>query len=147
MSFCLHTAIKPKHSVPEQVFVPAVSHIKTANIHVRTIHQNVRIALQFSYQFAIFISVCNSHILVNSSYVVLCNFHMSLQFFSYEFAIFISVCNSHVTTPAISYVALHGFYVTMTLNSLTPHQPQFSMEDKDKLELSKIDYYLLFKYS
>jgi hypothetical protein len=50
-------------------------------------------------------------------------------------------------TPALTYVALHGFYVTMTLNSLTAHQPRFSMEDKDELELSKIDYYLLFKSS
>jgi hypothetical protein len=69
---------------------------------------------------------------------------MSLQF-SYEFAIFISVCNSYVTTPALTYLALHGLYVTMTLNSLTPRQPRFSMEDKDKLKLSKIDYYLLVK--
>jgi hypothetical protein len=38
-------------SVSEQVFIPAVSHMKIANIHVGTIHQNVRIALQFSYQF------------------------------------------------------------------------------------------------
>jgi hypothetical protein len=44
-------------------------------------------------------------------------------------------------------VALHGFYVTMTLNSLNPCQPRFSMEDKDKLELSKFDYYLMFKSS
>ncbi len=63
--------------------------------------------------FAIFIAVCNSHLLVYSSYMDVCNFHMSLQF-SYEFAIFISVCNSHVTTPALTYIALHGFYVTMT---------------------------------
>jgi hypothetical protein len=69
---------------------------------------------------------------------------MSLQFL-YEFAIFISVGNSHATTPALTYVALHGFYVTMTLNSLTPRQPQFSAEEKNKSELSKIDYYLLFK--
>jgi hypothetical protein len=48
-------------SVSEQVFIPAVSHKKIANIHVGTIHQNVRIVLQFSYQFAIFISVCNFH--------------------------------------------------------------------------------------
>jgi hypothetical protein len=46
-------------SVSEQVFIPAVSHKKIANVNVATIHQNVRIALQFSYQFAIFISVCN----------------------------------------------------------------------------------------
>ncbi len=38
-------------SVSEQVFIPAVSHKKIANVHVGTIHQNVRIALQFSYQF------------------------------------------------------------------------------------------------
>jgi hypothetical protein len=78
--------------------------------------------------------------------VDVCNFHMSLQF-SYEFAIFISVCNSHVTTSALTYVALHVFYVTMTSNSSTPHQARFSMEDKDKLDLSKIDYYLLVKCS
>ncbi len=135
-------------SVPEQVFIPAVSHVKIANIHVGTIHQNVRIALQFSYQFAIFISVCNSHISVYSSYVDVCNFHMSLQF-SYELAIFISVCNSHVTTPAVTYVALDGFYATrydlelINFTSVTV----LPVEDKDKLELSKIDYYLLFKSS
>jgi hypothetical protein len=80
------------------------------------------------------------------SHVYVCNFHMSLQFL-YEFAIFMSVCNSHVTSPALTYAALHGFYVIMTLNSLTPRQPWFDVEDKDILELSKIDYYLLFKSS
>ncbi len=118
-------------SVSEQVFIPAVSHKKIANVHVGTIDQNVRVALQFSYQFAIFISVCNSHVLVYSSYVDVCNFHMSLQF-SYEFAIFISVCNSHVTTPALTYIALHGFYVTMPQSSLNPCRPWFKTEDKDK---------------
>ncbi len=49
-------------SVSEQVFIPAVSHMKIANVHVGTVHQKVRIALQFSYQFAIFISVCNFHV-------------------------------------------------------------------------------------
>jgi hypothetical protein len=34
-------------SVPEQVFIPTASHMKIANVHVGTIHQNVRIALQF----------------------------------------------------------------------------------------------------
>ena len=97
---------------------------------------NSYISLQFSYQFAIFVSVCNSHVLVYSSYVDVCNFHMSLQF-SFEFAIFTSVCDSHIMTPALTYVALHGFYVTMTLNSLTPCQPRFSVEDKEKLELRK----------
>ena len=106
---------------------------------------NFHISLQFSYHFAIltfwlivptrtfavFISVCNSHVFVYRSYVDVCNFHMSLQF-SYEFAIFISVCNSHVTTPALTYIALPGFYVTMTQNSFNPRQPWFSVEDKDK---------------
>jgi hypothetical protein len=36
-------------SVLEQVFIPAVSHMKIANVHIGTIHRNVRIALQFSY--------------------------------------------------------------------------------------------------
>ncbi len=49
-------------SVLEQVFIPAVSHMKIANVHVGTIYQNIRIALQFSHQFAIFISVSNFHI-------------------------------------------------------------------------------------
>ncbi len=68
-------------SVPEQVFIPAVSHMKIANVHVGTVHQNVKISLQFLYQFAIFISVCN--------------FHISLQFSpfgivaTWTFAIFI----------------------------------------------------------
>ncbi len=120
-------------SVSEQVFIPAVSHMKIANVHVGNTRQNVRIALQFSYQFAIFISVCNFHISLQFS-------RFSVQFlrghlqFSYEFAIFISVCNSHVMTPALTYIALHGFHVTMTqtLNSLNQPQPRFSVEDKDK---------------
>ncbi len=35
-------------SVLEQVFIPTVSHMKIANVHVGTKYQNVRIALQFS---------------------------------------------------------------------------------------------------
>jgi hypothetical protein len=73
---------------------------------------------------------------------------MSLQF-SYEFAIFISVCNSHVMTPALNYVALHGFYVTRydleLINSTSV--TVLPVEDKEKLELSIIDYYLLVKSS
>ena len=83
--------------------------MKIANVHVGTIHQNVRIALQFSYQFAIFISVCNSYFLVYGSYVDVYNFQMGLQF-SYELAIFISVCNSHVTTPGLlTYMGSYRF--------------------------------------
>jgi hypothetical protein len=74
---------------------------------------NFHISLQFSCHFAIFISVCNSHVSMHSSYVEVCNFHMPLQF-SYAFAIFISVCNSHGMTPALTQVALHGSSVAMT---------------------------------
>jgi hypothetical protein len=55
-------------SVSEQVFIPTVSLMKIANVHVGTIDQNMRIALQFSYQFAIFISVCNFHISLHFSH-------------------------------------------------------------------------------
>jgi hypothetical protein len=55
-------------SVPEQVFIPAVSHMKIANVHIGTIHQNMRIALQFSYQFTNFISVCKFHISLQFSH-------------------------------------------------------------------------------
>ncbi len=45
-----------------QVFITAVvSHMKIAKVQEGTF-QNVRIALQIAYQFAIFISVCNFHI-------------------------------------------------------------------------------------
>jgi hypothetical protein len=90
------------HSVSEQVFIPALSHMKIANVNVGVIHQNVRIALQFSYQFAIFISVCNIHISLQFSRFSVqflrgclqflyefAIFHMSLQF-SYQFAILTS---------------------------------------------------------
>ncbi len=76
-------------SVPEQVFIPAVSHMKSANVHIGTIHWNVNIALQFLYQFAVFISDCN--------------FHISLQFsrfgvvLTWTFAICIWVCNVHIS--------------------------------------------------
>ena len=88
---------------------------------------NFHISLQFSYQFAILM-------FKYSSYVVVYNFHMALQL-SCEFAIIISVCNcnSHIMSQLQHFVcvALHGFNVTMTLNSLTPRQPRFSMEDED----------------
>ncbi len=75
-------------SVSEQVFIPAVSHTKIANVHVGTIHQKVRIALQFSYQFAIFISVCNFHISLSFSHFGVLFLRGRLQF-SCEFAVFI----------------------------------------------------------
>jgi hypothetical protein len=109
-----------------------VSHMKIANVHVGTIHQNVRIALQFSYWFAIFISVCNSHFLVYGSYVDVCNFHMGLQF-SCEFAIFKSVCNSHLTTTGLlTYTASYGFPCNYELELITPRQPRFSVDKTKK---------------
>ncbi len=46
-------------------------------------------------------------------------------------------------------MAVDGFYVTRydleLINSMSV--TVLPMEDKDKLELSKIDYYLLFKFS
>ncbi len=60
--FVIHTAIERNIlCVPEQVFIPAVSHMKIS-VHIGTIHRNVRIALQLSHQFVIFISVCKYHI-------------------------------------------------------------------------------------
>ncbi len=66
-------------SVSEQVFIPTVSHMKIANVHVGTIpkHENC---------FAILISVCN--------------FHISLQF-SYQFAILTFRCIVPTWTFAI----------------------------------------------
>ncbi len=75
-----------------------VSHLKIANLHEGSIHWNVRIALQFSYQFAIFMPVCNFHISLQFSRFGVEFLRGRLQF-SYGFAIFISVCNSHLTTP------------------------------------------------
>jgi len=45
-----------------------VSHMKITNVHVGTIHRNVRISLQFPYQFAIFISVWKFHISLQFSH-------------------------------------------------------------------------------
>jgi hypothetical protein len=67
--------------------------LKIANVHVGTIHQNVRIALQFSYWFAIFISVSNFHISLQFSLFGVWFLPGRLQF-SYGFVTFISVCNS-----------------------------------------------------
>jgi hypothetical protein len=152
--FVIHTTIKPKHSFssrtsfhscrvsyenckcPRRNYTP-----KRENCFaILKSNWNFHISLQFSYQFAILTFWCMVPTWTFANFIWVCNFHMSLQFF-------MSVCNSHVTVPALTYVALHGFFVTMTLNSSTPRQPRFSVEDKDKLELSKIDYYLLVKCS
>ncbi len=86
----------------KQVFIPAwelQTNMKIANVHVGTLHQNVRIgnwALQFSYQNAIFISVCNFHISLQFSRFCVLFLRGRLQF-SYQFAIFIWVCNFHIS--------------------------------------------------
>ena len=90
-----------------------VSLMKIANVHVGTIHRNVRIDLQFSYQFAIFISVCNFHISFQFSLFGVQFLHGRLQF-SYgfaifiEFAIFVSVCNSRLS--CVLPFTLHPFW-------------------------------------
>ena len=78
------------------VFIPALSNMKIANVHVGTIHRNVRIA---NWANAIFISVRNSHISLQFSPFEVWFLRGCLQF-SYQFAILISVCNSHVTTSS-----------------------------------------------
>ena len=80
------------------VFIPALSNMKIANVHVGTIHRNVRIANRAN---AIFISVCNSHISLQFSPFEVWFLRGCLQF-SYQFAILISVCNSHVTTSCLA---------------------------------------------
>jgi hypothetical protein len=105
-------------SVSEQVSIPAVSHKKIANVHIGAIHQNVRIALQFSYQFAIFISVCNFHISLQFSCFGVeflrgrlkfsyefAIFHMSLQF-SYQFAILMSRLQHLLTLLCMDFMSL-----------------------------------------
>ena len=85
-----------------------VSHMKIANVHIGNLHRNVRIALQFLHQFAILISVCNSHVSLQFSrfgvfptwmfaiFIWVCNFHMSLHV-SYQIAI-LTLCHQ---TPAL----------------------------------------------
>jgi hypothetical protein len=92
--------------VPGQVFIPAVSHMKIANVQVGTIHRNVRIALQFSYQFAIFISVCN--------------FHISLQFLHFGVSLYWGVFNIlKITTTTHNGIVCISFY-SKSANSNPP---------------------------
>ena len=88
------------------------THMKIANVCVGTIHRNVRIALQFSYQFAIFISVCN--------------FHISLQF-SYQFSILTFWCivqsrhanNNSLTVICIFQILIALLKINSTFKNLT----------------------------
>ena len=110
MSFCHPRRNPTKKFLSRSSFQSrCVSHMKIANVHVGTIHRNVIIALQFSYQFANFQTVCNSHFLVYSSYVDDCNFHMGLQ---------LLFCNPRVTTPLFLCTLLHmDSHLTTNLNS------------------------------
>jgi hypothetical protein len=75
--------------------------MKISNIHVGTIHRNVRISnwavsyfhisFIFSYQFHIFISVSYSHLSMYGSYVDVWYFHISF-IFSYQFQILTFRC-------------------------------------------------------
>jgi hypothetical protein len=139
MSFC-----HPRHNPTEKFFSRTsfqsrcVSHMKIANVHVGTIHWNMRIALQLSYQFAIFISVCNFHISLQFSPFGVLFLRGRLQF-SYWFAIFIWVCNFHISLQFSHHDSVtsyaRGFRlipVTMNLNSLTLRQSRFFVEETKK---------------
>ncbi len=52
------------------------THMKIANVHIGTIHQNVRIANWYENCKLIWELQSNSHVLVCSSYVDVCIFHM-----------------------------------------------------------------------
>jgi hypothetical protein len=77
--------------------------------------------LQFLYWFAIFISVCN--------------FHISLQF----------SCHDSSTSYVCGFTWITCHYELELINSTSA--TVLCGSDKEKLELSKIDYYLLMKSS
>jgi hypothetical protein len=119
--FVIQTAIKRKHSFyfwtrfcsccvsyenckrPRRNFTPKRENSFAILISVCNFH----ISLQFSYQFAILTFRCIVPTWTFAIFIWVCNFHI-------KFANFISVCNSHVMTPALTIIAFHGFYVTMT---------------------------------
>ncbi len=123
--------------VSEQVFIPAVSHMKIANIQFRNYTPkrencfailisvcNFHISLQFLYQFAILTFWCIVPTWTFTIFIWVCNFHIILQF-SYQFAILTSRLQHLLTLLCLD-------SVTMTLNSINSCQPWFSVEDKDK---------------
>ena len=111
MSFC-----HPCRNPTEKIFARTsfqfrcVSHVKIANVHIGTVHRNKRISLQFSHQFAIFISVYNFHISLQFSPFGVqflrgrmqfsygfaisyeCNFHISLQFSRHDSPALLMMC-------------------------------------------------------
>ena len=83
--FVIHAAIQLKNSFLEQkLSIPICLSYENCKSprgnYAPKLICNFHISLQFSYQFAIFISVCNSQFLVYGSYMDVCNFHMGLQF-------------------------------------------------------------------
>ncbi len=110
--FVFHTAMERKHSFCFRtsfhfrcVSYENCKHPRRKYTKKWELLCNSHIKLQFSYQFAIFISVCNSHVSVYSSYVDICNFHMSLQF-SYQFAIVMSRLQHLLTLLCMDSISL-----------------------------------------
>ncbi len=95
-------------------------------------------------------------------FILVCNFHISLQF-SYQFAIltfcgfaiFIWVCNFHISLQFSHHDSITSYiqgFIRIPIKQLTWTHNSTSAtvlcgRDKEKLELSKIDYYLLLKSS
>ncbi len=151
--FVIDTAMEPKHSFCSRTSFHsrAVSHMKIANVYVGTIHQNVKIALQFTYQFAIFISVCNFHISLQFSRFGVYFLRGSLQF-SYEFAIFIWVCNFHLSLQfsrhdSSTYLGFGWILWHYDIELINSMSATVLRVRQTKFKLRKIDYYLLFKSS
>ncbi len=92
--FVIYTTIKPKHSVPEQVFHSrcrvSYENCKRPRRNYRLKREkcfailssvcNFHISLQFSYQFAILTFWCIVPTWTFVIFIWVCNFHMSLHF-------------------------------------------------------------------
>ena len=109
------------------VFIPALSNMKIAIVHVGTIHRNVRIA---NWANAIFISVRNFHVTtpLHPFYVLLRNQSAMHPIETACFTVEL-ITPDKDKRPRRNYT-LYWFHVTMTSNSLLPRQPQLSVEDK-----------------
>ncbi len=102
---------------------------------------NFHISLQFSYQFAILTFWCIVPTWTFAIFIWVCNFHISLQF-SHQFAILTSRLQHFLRTW------LH--MDSMSLWTWTHNSTSATVlrgREQEKLELSKINYYLLLKSS
>jgi hypothetical protein len=151
--FVIHTAIKPKHSFcsrtsfhsrhvsyeictcPCRDYTPKHENCFATLISVCNFH----ISLQFWYQFAILTFWCIVPTWTFAIFIWVCNFHMSLQF-SYQFAF--SCHDSSTYWHGFAWILCH--YSLELINSTSA---MVLRGRQDKLDLSKIDYYLLFKSS